>query len=218
MFRIRVLFSTTLLITALLSPLQVSAQAKKPVRGSSGNGNNSIAQAWNLIGRNAPKVQTAGTKKVTFTRQYVCFNQDVEDSRPTPNPLLTGTCESGQYLYLFQFTSASTNVKITISQLANYSPDVAKNNYGVMLCDNPDPVNGNTTEICTTDPNDPSLNNIPAMTVTGAKNKTSVTFTVPNFPTYAAGVDNQGQGLTLYVLTDRPVTPGPIQLLQVGIQ
>ncbi len=218
MLRIRVIFSTTLLAAALLSPLQMSAQAKKPIRGSSGNGNNSIAQAWNLIGRTAPKVQTVGTKKVTFTRQYVCINQDVENALPSPNPLLTGTCDSGQYLYLFQFTSASANVKITISQLANYSPDLTgfKNNYGVMLCDNPDPVNGNTTEICTTDPNDPNLNNIPAMTVTGSTDKTSVTFTVPSFPTYAPGVDNQGQGLTLYVLTDKK--PGPIRLLQVGIQ
>jgi hypothetical protein len=217
MFRIRVIFSTTLLAAALLAPLHVSAQSK-PFRKSSGNGNNSIANLWNLIGRTASKVQTAGTKKVAFTRQYVCINQDVEDGLPSPNPLRTGTCDSGQYLYLFQFTSASANVKITIAQLANFTPDSKKNNYGVMLCDGTDPLNDNTTQICTTDPNDPNLNNIPAITVAGSTDKTSVSFTVPNFPTYAPGVDNQGQGLTLYVLTDKPLTPGPIRLLQVGIQ
>lgn len=217
MFRIRVIFSTILLIAALLSPLQMSAQAKKPVRGSSGNGVNSNSNTWNLVGRTAIKTLTAGTKKVTLTRQIVCIGEDVEDSLPSFNPLRTGTCDSGAYLYLFQFTSASTNVKITINQLKNYVPNATTNNYGTMLCDNPDPVNGNTTELCTTDPNDPNLNNIPAMTVAGAANKTSVSFTVPNFPTYPAGVDIQGQGLTLYVISNQ--APGsPIQLLQVGIQ
>ena len=218
MFRIRVVFSTTLLLAASLSSLQMNAQTKKPIRGASGNGVDSNSNTWNLLGRTAPKVLTAGTKKVTFTRQFICIDQDVEDAFPNPNPLLTGTCDQGNYLYLFQFTSASANVKITIAQLKNFVPDNTPpfliNNWGVMICD---PSASNTTEICTTDPNDPNQNNLPAITAVGAANKTSVTFTVSNFPTYPVGVGKEGQGLTLYVLSKQP-SGSPVQLLQVGIQ
>ena len=212
MFRNRVVLPATLLVATMLSSLPMFA--KTPFRGSSGNGVNSNSNTYNLLGRTAPRVLSTATKKVTFTRQIVCLSQDVEDSLPNPSPLLTGTCHSGVYLHLFQFTSASNAVKVTIGQLIGFVADPVFNNYGAMLCDNSDPTFGNTAELCT---NDPTGANIPDIPVTVAGNKTSITFAVPSFPTYPAGVDNQGRGLTLYVITQQSVAL-PIQLPIVQIQ
>ena len=214
MFRIRVLLPFTLLVTALFAALPMSAAANKPVRGASGNGVNSNASSWNLLGRTVPRVIGTATKKVTVTRQIVCLAADVEDSQPIPNQLLTGTCRSGVYLHLFQFKSTATAVKVTIADLVGFAPDPAFNNYGVMLCDSSA---SNTYEICTNDPNDPNLDNIPLIPVTSPSSKKSITFTVPNFPTFAPGIDNQGQGLTLYVITQQSAAL-PIQLPIIQIQ
>jgi hypothetical protein len=212
MFRIRVI-STTLLTAALLSPLQ--SWAKMPIRDASGNGVDSNAASWNLSARVAPKLLTAGTKKATFTRQTVCLNADVEDSLPSPVVAATGTCDSGVYLNMFQFISASTSVKVTIGQLVGADPIVNPNDFGFMVCDG----SGiNTNQLCTFDPNDPNGNNLPNVTVAASPNKTSVIFTVPSFPTYAPGGGNRGQGLTLYVITRQAAQSVPIHLSSVGIQ
>ena len=209
------IISSLLIVTFLFG--STLAFAKVPVRGSSGNGENSNAANWNLLGPTQPLSLSANGKKVFVTRQMVCLNQDVEDSLSSPTPSLTGTCDSGEYLHIFQLKSTSANVTVTLGQLVGFVADATFGNYGVMICDNSDSQNGNTLELCTTDPNDPNGNNIPNITFSVAKNKTSVSFVIPNFPSFPAGLDNQGQGLTIYIIT-RQAHPLPIQLPKVAIK
>jgi hypothetical protein len=207
-------FSRTNIILSLVVAMVLSASteafAKMPVRGSSQNGENSNAANWNLLSVTQPLTLTANGKAVAVTRQIICLNQDVENALSSPTPALTGTCDSGLYLHLFQFKSTSPNVTVTLRQLVGFVPDANVPNYGVITCDSPD----NTLELCI---NDTNPDDVPDITFTSAKNKTSVSFAIPNFPTYPAGVDNQGQGLTLFLLIKQSA-PLPIQYPKIAIR
>jgi hypothetical protein len=183
------------------------ASAAVTIRGSSGNGEDSNAPNWLLLGRSQSIPLAANGKKATMTREIICLNQDVENARPSPTLTLSGSCDSGFYMYLFQFQSTSANVGVSIGKLSGFVPTNA-NNFGVMRCDSPT----NTIEMCTNDDG----THIPNFTT--STTKTSVTFTVPNtFPTYPAGTAQQGQGLTFFVITKQAV-PLPISLPSVGIR
>ncbi len=210
-FRSPRIISSLLIVTFLFG--STLAFAKVPVRGSSGNGENSNAANWNLLSVSQPQSLSANGKKVIVTRQIVCLNQDVEDSLSSPTPSLTGTCGGGEYLHIFQLKSTSANVTVTLGQLVGFVADSNFGNYGVMVCDS----SSNTLELCTTDPNDPNENNIPNITFSVAKNKTSVSFVIPNFPAFPAGEDNQGQGLTIYIIVQQAHAL-PIQLPKVAIK
>jgi hypothetical protein len=178
------------------------------VRGTSGNGEDSNAPNWLLLGRSKSIPLAANGKTTTMTREIICLNQDVENSRPTPTLTLSGSCDTGDYMYLFQFQSTSANVGVSIGRLVGFVPTNV-NNFGVMRCDSPT----NTIEMCTNDDG----THIPNITAVAAK--TSVTFTVPNtFPTYPAGTAQQGQGLTFFVITNQQAAPLPIGLPSVGIR
>jgi hypothetical protein len=213
-------FSRCLIVLIVLCA-STAAFAKLPVRRSSQNGENGSAQFWNLLSIGQPLSLAANGKKVVVTRQIVCIDQNVGNAQNNPDPLLTGTCTNGRYLHIFQFKSTTTaSVTITIGQLVGFvqSTDPDNPNYGVMTCDSPE----NTVELCT---NDTNPADIPTIAFSVAKNKTSVSFVVPaggsgpSFPNYPAGVDKQGQGLTLFVLVDQGVAhPSPIQLPKVAIK
>ncbi len=178
------------------------------VRGSSGNGEDSNAALWMLLGRSIPVPLTANGKKATMTQEVICINQDVEASLGSPTLSLVGSCDSGVYMHLFQYQSTSLNVGVAIGRLNGFTPTNASD-YGVLICDSA----SNTIEMCT---NDPTATNIPDMTITTTK--TSVLFTVPNtFPTYPAGTAQQGQGLTFYVIT-RQAAPLPLAVPTAGIR
>lgn len=178
------------------------------VRGSSGNGVDSNAPSWLLFGRSISVPLTANGKQATMTREVICLNEDVEASFPSPTVNLSGSCDSGVYMNLFQYQSTALNVGVAIGRLAGFNP-TNTSDYGVMICDSA----SNTIEMCT---NDPSGTNIPNMTVTTTK--TSVLFTVPNtFPIYPAGTAQQGKGLTFYVIT-RQSTPLPLAVPTAGIR
>ena len=184
------------------------ASAAVTIRGSSGNGEDSNAPNWLLLGRSQSITLAANGKKATMTREIICLNQDVENAFPSPTLTLSGSCDSGVYMYLFQFQSTSANVGVSIGKLSGFVPTNA-NNFGVMICDSPT----NTIEMCT---NDPTGTHIP--NITAVASKTAVTFTVPNtFPTYPAGTAQQGQGLTFFVITQQ-AAPLPISLPTVGIR
>ena len=184
------------------------ASATVIIRGSSGNGEDSNAPNWLLLGRNRAKSLAANGKKATMRREIICLNQDVENAFPAPTLTLSGSCDSGVYMHLFQFQSTAANVGVAIGQLSGFDPSNA-NNFGVMICDSPN----NTIEMCT---NDPTGTHIPNITVSTTNN--SVTFTVPNtFPAYRAGTSQQGQGLTFFVITQQ-AAPLPIGLPNVGIR
>lgn len=192
-------------LTVLCAATMASAVT---IRGSSGNGEDSNAPNWLLLGRSRAISLAANGKIATSTREIICLKQDVENAFPSPTLILSGSCDSGVYMYLFQFQSTSANVGVSIGKLSGFDPTNV-NNFGVMICDSPT----NTIEMCT---NDPTGTHIPNITAVAAK--TAVTFTVPNtFPTYPAGTAQQGQGLTFFVIT-RQAAPLPIALPTVGIR
>ena len=177
------------------------------IRGSSDNGEDSNAPNWLLLGRSQSISLAANGKKAISTREIICLSQDVENARPSPTLTLSGSCDTGDYMYLFQFQSTSANVGVSIGKLSGFTPGNV-NNFGVMICDSPT----NTIEMCTNDDG----THIPNFTAVAAK--TSVTFTVPGtFPTYPAGTAQQGQGLTFFVIT-KQAAPLPISLPTVGIR
>jgi hypothetical protein len=196
-------FTTFALVTLMVVCAATIAFAVT-IRGASGNGEDGNAPNWLLLGltHDVPLSNTAVGKTATMRREIVCLNQDVENALANPTLTLSGSCDSGVYMFLFQFQSSATNLGISINQLVGFDPTNA-NNYGVLICDSPN----NTIELCT---NDPTGTHIPKINVTPTAH--SVTFTVPNsFPSYPAGTAQQGRGLTFFVIT-RQSTPLPLGL------
>ena len=178
------------------------------IRGVSADGEDSNAPNWLLLGRSKSIPLAANGKTSTMTREIVCLSQDVENAFPSPTLTLSGSCDKGDYMYVFQFQSTSANVGVSIGKLSGFDPLNVKN-FGVMICDS----STNTIAMCT---NDPTGTHIPNFTAVAAK--TSVTFTVPNtFPTYPGGTAEQGQGLTFFVITQQSA-PLPMGLPSVGIR
>ena len=202
----RIKFLATILIVIAV-PCGLSATVT--VRGSSGNGVNSGAPTWLLTGRSQSLSFTTSTKQATIRREIICIDQDVEDSLPSPTLNLSGSCDSGAYMYLFQVKSTSKNLNLVITNLGGFDGSNVEN-YGVMICDSPE----NTIELCT---NDPTGTHIPS-TITATTTTNSVTFAVPGtFPSYPAGTTQQAQGLTFFVITQQK-TALPINLPNVGIK
>jgi hypothetical protein len=203
----------TLVVALLLA--STAAFAKVPVRGSSSNGEDPDVANWNLLSVSAPINLAAKGQRLIATRQIVCLNQDVENSLANPTPALAGTCDSGAYLHIFQLQSTATNLTVTLGQLTNFlqTDTDGNDNFGVLTCD---PDNGNTLELCTVDPNDPDGNNIPDITFSEQKNKKLVSFAIPNFPSYPAGINLEGQGLTIFIII-RQAQGTPIQLPKISI-
>ena len=191
-------FASVLFYCALYA---IPSFAGVPVRGSSQNGVDSIASSWNLAGPTGPSARHGGT--VTLETQIVCTNQDVAAALDNTDSANAGGCVSGGYTFLFQIQTTATSLTITLSGLVGFTPLIADpgSTYGVAVCDN-DPNNpqaSNTLELCT-QVSGTQLSNI---TATVNKNKTKISFTVPSIPNFSAGVGNQGQGLTLVVVTQQ---------------
>jgi len=195
-----------IVLTVLCAATMASAGT---IRGSSDNGEDSNAPNWLMLGRSKSTTLTANGKVATMTREIICLNQDDENAFPSPTLTSSGSCDTGDYMYLFQFQSTSANVGVAIGKLVGFNNPANPANYGVMICDSPN----NTIEMCT---NDPTGANIPSFSANPTK--TSVLFTVPGtFPTYSAGTAQQGQGLTFFVIT-KQAAPLPIALPSVGIR
>jgi hypothetical protein len=176
-----------------------------PVRISSGNGVDTSIDNWDLLGRSVPITLTAGGKSVTMTRQIICPQQDRSD----------GSCSSsnGNYMFLFQLQSTATNVTINIGKLVGFKAVTGDGSgtYGVMICDDAE----NQSELCTEDPNDPNYSLISGITFK-VTSKSEVTFTIPSFPRFPAGVNPlEGQGLTLFIVTQQSA-PLPIAYPSIG--
>src|ERR1700731_4669583 len=77
------------------------------IRGSSGNGEDGGAPNWLLLGRSQSIPLAANGKKAAMTREIVCLSQDVENALPSPTPNLSGSCDQGDYMHVFQFQSTS---------------------------------------------------------------------------------------------------------------
>ena len=160
------------------------------IRGSSANGEDSGAPHWLLLGRSKNLSLSGNGKTATMRREIVCPNQDVENAQFSPVLTLSGSCDSGTIMLIYQLQSTASDLAVTFKSLASFDGTNAAN-YGVMICDSPN----NTIELCTNAPQ----SSIPNITTTFTKS--SLTFTVPGtFPTYSAGTAQQGQGLTFFII------------------
>lgn len=201
----------TVLTLCLLASLPVFGAV--PVRGTSNNGDDSIAQLWNLFGPTQVVSLTKGTTTVNYKQQVVCPNQDETNASDPSNTLHDGACNGGstgtQYLFIYQLRSSATNVTVQLSGLSGFTPNTGDApTYGVMLCDP-----GNTLELCTT----ATQSQLPAMTLSSNAAHTTATFVIPNFPKFPNGVKHQGQGLTIFVLTNQTAS-NPISLPVITLQ
>ena len=198
---------------ALLCVLcQTPSFASTGIRGSSSNGVDSIAPFWNLAGPTTALPRRKGT--VTVKTQIVCTNQDVAAAVDNTDSTNAGGCVSGGYTFLFQIQTTATNLTITLSNLVGFTPNAnTPASYGIAVCDN-DPNNpqaSNTLELCT----QVSGLDISNINATVNKANTKITFTVPSIPPFPAGVGNQGQGLTLVVVTQQ-ATSHPIAVPKIA--
>lgn len=197
----------TVLTLCLLAALPVFGAV--PTRGTSRNGVDSIAQLWNLFGPTQVVTLTKGTTTVNYKQQVVCPNQDETNASDPSNTLHDGACDGDStgtaYLFIYQLRSSATNVTVQLSGLSGFTPNTSADNatYGVMLCDSHD----NTLELCTT----ATAAQLPNMTLSSNAANTVATFVIPNFPKFPNGKRHQGQGLTIFVLTQQTAS-NPINL------
>ncbi|HET6177964.1 MAG TPA: hypothetical protein VFE61_13580 [Candidatus Sulfotelmatobacter sp.] len=192
------------IVTCLLVTLPAFA-GTIPVRGTSNNGENGGAQSWAMMGPTQLLTLVKGTSKVMYKQQIVCASQDLANVSDASNKQDAGTCESGNYLYIFQLRSTATNVNVLLSGLMGFTPDANSPNYGVMLCDAT-----NTLEMCTTATQD----QLPNITFSTNASHTIATFSIPNFPNFPTGTNHQGQGLTIFVLCSLG-QPRPVALPRI---
>ncbi|HUM06928.1 MAG TPA: hypothetical protein VLT90_15790 [Terriglobales bacterium] len=196
-------------LAAVIVLVAIPAFARVPVRSASDNGVSSSVDQWMLLGRSIVINLSANGKSVKATREIVCPNQDVG----------AGGCASGEYLYIFQIQSTSTNVSVVIGKLVGFTKTDGDHagTYGVNICDD-DTLNDQ--ELCTEDPGDPSFSKLSGITfVVNTKKATSVSFVVPSFPSFPAGSnpDKEGQGLTFYIRTKQS-SGFPIAYPSLGIK
>jgi hypothetical protein len=177
--------------------------ASIPVRGSSRNGSDDIAQFWALFGPTQVVTLTKGTTTVNYKQQVVCPTQDVTAAVNPSDTLHDGTCEGGSYMFIFQLRSSATNVNVQLSGLSGFTQDDSSPSYGVVLCDS----STNTLELCTT----ATEAQLPAITFSHNATNTTVNFVISSFPKFPNGKKHQGQGLTIFVITNQ-TAPNPINL------
>jgi hypothetical protein len=194
------LFLNLASISLLCVLSQIPSFASTPRRGSSQNGVDSGAPFWNLAGPTSSLPRRKGT--VLLKTQIVCTNSDVAAALDTTDKTNAGGCVNGGYTFLFQIQTTATNLTITLSNLTGFTPIIADpaSTYGIAVCDNTaDPDSSNTLQLCT----QVAGLDISNISATVNKGKTKITFTVPSVPDFPAGVGNQGQGLTLVVVTQQ---------------
>jgi len=198
-------------VTCLLLALPLLAAI--PTRRSSDNGVDSSAQFWAMFGPTEVRTLTKGTTMVNYKQQVVCLNQQVTNATNPSDSIHNGACEDGAYLFIYQLRSSATNVTVQLGSLVGF--DGVDPHFGVVVCD---PTN--TLELCTTvTPTQP----LPAVTFTAGAGNTTASFTIPNFPKFPNGTRHQGQGLTIYVITQQKnaqnlPAPQPIALPTITLK
>jgi hypothetical protein len=185
-----------------------------PVRKASQNGQSGGAPQWKLIARSVPVKLSANGKVAMMSSEIICAEQDV-DASSNGNGSNPGSCDSGDFIFIYQFQSTAASLTVNISRLSGFtlnpSDGFINPSYGVLVCDDAD---GNTQELCTVDTN-PSVST--DITYTTPKNLSSIKFVISPLPTFSAGSNaEEGQGLTLFVATHQN-SPVPISIPNIGI-
>jgi len=194
-------------VAGVLVALPAFGVSSIPVRGSSRNGENSSAQFWNLMGPTQMLTLTKGATQVTYKQQVVCPNQQVTAASNPTDVFDDGSCADGAFLFIFQLKSTATNVTVQLSGVKGFTADTTVPTYGVMLCDS----STNTLELCTTGTQSQLPN------ITFSSTATTVTFVIPSFPAFPNGKGHEGQGLTLFIMTQQS-DPHPIYLPKISLQ
>lgn len=202
-------FFQAVLALSLCALATAPAFGATPVRGTSRNGVDSIVQFWNLFGPTQIVSLKNGTQTVNYKQQVVCANQTVTAAVNPSDELRDGSCEDGQFLFIFQLRSSATNVTVQLGGLSGFTPDPNAPTWGVMTCDS----SQNTLELCTT----VGSLQIPNITLTTNATNTTATFSIPNFPKFPNGARHQGQGVTIFVLTNQSA-PNPINLPTITLK
>jgi hypothetical protein len=202
--QVKALVASLMVLVLVIYPQAAFANAI-PIRHGSDVGVTSNNVDWNLYGPSLVVPDGA----VTTKQEVICSEGDVASAfGDTTN---SGGCSSGNYIFLFQFTSTKTNLVFTLTNLQGFTFDVNASNpsestVGVIQCDSE-----NTTILCTTLAASGAASSFPAITFTAPKTNVSVSFHVPSVPAYPAGTGTQGQGLTVYVQTHL-TTPVPLAI------
>ena len=187
-----------------------------PTRGSSKNGITELSANWNIFGPTA--VDTRHNGDLTIRTQYVCANQDFVNAQNPSDFEDSGTCltdSKGRYIFIYQFQG--TVSKITLGGLVGFTPDngsvTGDQTYGLISCDD-----ANTGELCSnlTDLSADNQTKLDNITTTIPKKNNKVTFSIPAFPQLPPGTDKQGQGLTLFVITEQP-QGAPVVVPKIGL-
>lgn len=188
------------------------AFAGVPVRGASQNGASNGAPEWKLFGRSVPITLAANGKTATMTREILCAQQDVDASpNGQQSEANAGSCDSGDFLFVFQLQSTATNLTVNITRLSGFTVTTSPASYGVLVCDDD---TQNNQELCTVD-TVPSVSG--EITFSTPKKPTSIKFVIPTFPAFVAGSTvEEGQGLTLFIETHQS-SPVPISIPNIGI-
>jgi hypothetical protein len=179
-----------------------------PVRGTSRNGENGSAAFWAALGPTQLLTLQKGTTKVMYKQQVVCPTQDFANATNPSDTQNAGACEGGSYLFIYQLRSTSTNVNILLSGIMGFTPDANSPNYGVMTCDDT-----NTLEMCTTATQD----QLPAITFSINASNTTATYFIPSFGNFPVGKNHQGQGITIFILTQQS-GPRPVSIPRIALQ
>jgi hypothetical protein len=177
--------------------------AALPLRGSSKNGITEQSSNWNIFGPVASIPRHGGD--VSLRTQVVCANRDLVNAVNPEDFENSGTCQSGNYLFIFQIQSSVDKLVVVIGNLVGFTPDETEGfaSYGLLVCED-----SNTAELCsdTAHASTDALAKLDKISVTVNKKATAIKFRIPRFPLLPAGVGpRQGQGLTFVVLTAQPV-------------
>jgi len=202
--RMKIIVAGLMMLVLVLYPNTAFA-ISVPIRHGSDVGQSSNAVSWNLYGPSLLFLDG----EISTNQEVICPQQDVASA--SSDNANAGGCSSGNYLFIFQFTSAKTNIVFTLNHLKGFtfnddpsSPDTST--VGVIECD----ANGNTTGLCTTLGSGPAAS-FPAITFTHPTNNTTVSFHIPSVPAYPAGTGTEGQGLTVFIQTHL-ATPIPLAI------
>jgi hypothetical protein len=190
-------------VTALIFWSIESFALAVPFRGSSRNGVTEQSSNWNIFGPVASTPRHGGD--VSLRTQVVCANRDFVNAVNPEDFENSGTCQSGNYLFIFQIQSSVNKLEVVIRNLVGFTPDETEGlaSYGLLVCED-----SNTAQLCsdTTHASADAVAKLDNISVTVNNKTTAIKFHIPKFPLLpAGGAPRQGQGLTFVVLTAQPL-------------
>ena len=165
----RSIYSVLAVFVVLSLIAALPAFARIPVRQSSDNGIDSSANAWKLTGRTDAQPYTANGKKALIVRESICPNQDRSTGYCRANPATeaatTCSCFNSNRSNSSQPTPASAFKSDAFwLRSERRGPNLWRDGLSGIRSDSS--ASNNTLELCTTDPADPTFQNLPDISFT----------------------------------------------------